>query len=430
MHSEAERGVRSTVPAEERLSRLPIFTARDYLAANPDVAQAGVDAVRHALVDGAREGRKLFVDTALARAYGRPARSIGLDIPSRVPSEWAKPTETPRCSVFVHSRSDASYREVADGLAADLISLGFDVMVADERVDPLADHGTAIFVAPHDFFRLGLGPLWAEPSVIGKGFIVVDDPVESIEGGQTLRALLDARGVIDLSIVGAGIWREAEIPTHHLPLRVRLRSNWLDPSDLNHPLMMGAPAQAHRLDCDPLAWNDRPLDVLFFGRESPRRNAVLGRLAAALASHRCFIYAQQGVGSKIDERLHRGADWRISGHLSTQARLTLHVSEGRFPALERRRLVQQAMAGGSAVVSTARFTDAQLEPGRHYFHDDAVHIAGLIEWLIVDPDGQRAAERVRERAFDHIATLNRDPLRTTGLRAFLLARHTEKGRTQ
>ena len=414
--------------AAKRLARLPIFTERDYLIANPDVAQAGIDAVTHALQNGAAEGRTLFSETALARAYGRAGRrdTAAGSAGSRRGYDAARAGH--RCAILVHSLSDEAYRETAQDLAADLGGLGFDIEVLDETADPWGDHGTPIVVAPHDFFSLGLGQLWAEPSIVGDMLVVMDDPAESVEGGRCLRPLLDARGAIELSAVGAELWAEADIPTFRLLPKVRVRDRWLEAADLGHPLMLAAPERAREAECHPLDWSRRPLDLLFFARESPRRNAALGRLAGSLAPHRCFVYAQQGIVSKAEERLHRGAHWRISGHLSTQARLTLHVSEGRFPALERRRIVVQAMAGGSTVVSTSRFADPGLEPGSHYFHEDAKHIGHMINWLIVDPDGRRAAERVRDRAFDRIAAVNRDRNRLAGLGAFLVDRGGPEGR--
>ena len=63
-----------------------LFDAQYYLAANPDVAAAGVDPLAHYLAFGAQEGRPIFPagsdgsDTALSAAAvvgGAPAASTG-----------------------------------------------------------------------------------------------------------------------------------------------------------------------------------------------------------------------------------------------------------------------------------------------------------------------------------------------------------------
>ena len=414
----AERPASPPERASARLARLPIFSAEDYLALNPDIAAAGADPLEHALRDGIPEGRPLFTELALARAYGWAAQQPSL--PDASPPRCPPPAvKRHRCSVFVHSRSEAAAREAAAALMNDLAADGIAATLRDESADRGGDHGTAVFVAPHDFFNLGLGPLWNDPAILADGIVHIDEAFVSGQIQPVIGPLLQARGVIDASAVGIAVWRAAGIPALHRRPPVPLRQRWIDEADLSNPLMRAAPPSTRVLSCDPLEWERRPLDVLFFDRHSPRSDARLGRLAAALAPHRCYIYTRQDVRGTVEERIRRDAHQRIAGHLSTAAKLTLHVSDDRLPSLDRRRIVEQAMAGGSVVVSDIAFIGSDLRPDVHYLRDAPHRLGDLIGWLLLDPDGQRTAERIRERAFDWIASNNRATGRATALGAFI-----------
>ena len=413
--------VDTTSRAIERLSRLSVFEPAFYLEANPDVAQAGADPLVHAATHGIREGRPVLSDRAMARAYGQGATARA-DHQGPSCSRLGRA----RASVFVHSLSDDAYRDLAASLVLDLASVGFEVVQRDEKADHRAEHGISLFVAPHEFFTLGRGPLWRDPELLGKGFVVLDDPFGSPVCLRSLAAVLEAKGVIETATVGAGVWTEAGIPTFRLETHAGLRSTWLDPSDLDHPLLLAAPEEASSWDYAPLEARPRPLDLLFFDENTPHRSAALGRLAPRLSRHRCYIYCQQPLSIKAEEYLHRTGHWRISGHLSGFSYLTLNLTADWLPCFQKRRVVDQAMAGGSVVISDVRFAEPSLKAGFHYLTEDARHLGDLIDWLLLDPEGKQVVERTRMRAFDRLATRNLRTRTRDGLRDFLLTQACEQ----
>ena len=399
--------------ASARLASLPIFSAADYLALNPDVAAAGSPPLVHALAAGLSEDRRLFTEVALARAYGTAVRQA----PAPAPRPGAGPGH--RCSVFVHSRAEAGNREAAAALADDLAADGLEVSLRDERAEPGGGHGTPLFVAPHEFFASGLGASWDRPAILADAVLYLDAPLESVDVRNSLRTLLDARAVVDTSAVNVPIWQAAGIPTlYHRP-PVALRDRWIERADLFDPLMRAAPPGARVASRDPLDWRDRPIDVLFFDRDGPVRTARLARLASSLAPHRTYVYAFQDDRGSTEDRVRRAARRRIAGHLATCARLTLHLNDGRLPSLDRRRVVEQTLACGSVVVTDTAFAASDLEPDVHYFQAAAPRLGALVDWLLLDPEGRRAAERARDRAFAYIADNNRPNGRAALLGAFV-----------
>ena len=408
-----------TAETRRRLARVSIFGNAAYLRLNPDVAQAGFDATLHAMHHGVQEGRELFSETEIAHAYGSAARDLSRATASEVTNVNLHPDHPPRVTVFVHSLSDLRTRDAARGLIRELRQARVSVSLRNETADHLSDHGVMVFVAPQDFFTIGSGVLWWDREILKNGFVYNTASIATVDGRRAFAAILNARGVIEPSPVWARLWAQAEVATLQVDPPVALRSRWLEPSDRLHPLILGAPTSARHDYQTMLPWHDRPLDLLHFDRDTERRNTFFGRHATSFAKHSTYLYLQQGAAGFVEERMHRRAHTRIFGHLATQARLTLNLAESRYPTLDRYKIIHQAIAGGSVVVSDVEFVDASLRSGLHYFHEDSKHIEPLIDWLLLDGDGHRAAERVRQASLDFLSTRNGDQERAARIAAFL-----------
>jgi hypothetical protein len=53
---------------------------------------------------------------------------------------------------------------------------------------------------------------------------------------------------------------------------------------------------------------------------------------------------------------------------------------------------------GSVAVAEGSLPVPDFRAGEHYFSDDAGHLPGLVDWLLRDPDGVRAALACRRAA--------------------------------
>ncbi len=405
--------------AEERFARLPVFSESDYFALNPDVAQAGAKASEHALLHASREGRAMFLQSAIARAYGsaalESATSAQVDEVTPQNSDF---TRIAGCfTIFVSSMSGIGHKDLASSLQNDFLSVGYHCELLDETANYLEDHGTCIFVAPHDFFFKGLGQLWQSEQIIAESYVLNTETISSESGMRALPIILSARGVLDISVASHWIWRSACLPSFIYEARVRFRETWLQPRDCSHPLFSAMPVVARKQRCNPFLWRCRPVDVFFFGDFNKRRSAFFAQSASVFSQFKGFSYLRQGSVDREPDLAHE----RIVGHLSCKAKVTLHISEDGLPAFYRPRIINQTLAGGSVLVSDTRFLETTCLAGVHYFNEDSKHIPHLIKWLIEDSDGQKEAEMVRRAVFDLIQDTNRDVTRPKRLVSFLMS---------
>ena len=403
----------------ERLTALTFFDVEDYLALNPDLRGGGVDPAQHAFRHGLAEGRTAFRREAIARAWGQASAGPATPTPTETSSVDAAAAACPPVSILVSTGSDPSDIALAADLAESLTRSGVAAVLKDETSSPDGDHGLPVVVAPHSFFNVGLGALWARSDAVERSLVFNTAPLHHRAFERSLPWLLRSRGVLDASPQAARIFQASGWPALLMRFATPLRSRWLAPTDLGHPLVQALPGVARRLDFDPWDWETRPVDIAFFDPLSARRSAVLRRQAAALAERPCFVYGAQGGRDSLDESVERRSHHRLAGHVSGHAKITLQLAKDDFPQFDWHRCVTQIMASGSLVVSDTPGSHPDDDIGRHVFRDDARHLAALTRWLLDDADGRRAASSARESAARAIDRT--DPVFSATLRSFLSA---------
>ncbi len=379
----------------ERLRALPFFDGEDYLALNPDLRAQGIDPADHAFRHGLGEGRPVFRRSKLARAWGEACSDPHLASATANPNEVDDPNALGYASIFVSTASEPFEIALAAELAETLTSSGVAATVKHQMEDPSAEHGLPIVVAPHTFYNVGLGALWARSKLVEHSLTFNTAPLHRRSFNDALPWILRSRGVIDTSPQAVRIFEMSGLHALLMRFNVSVRTRWLEASDLDHPLVRAFPRVARGLDFDRCDWDNRPIDVAFFDVLTARRSAILRRQASSLADRPCFIFAAQGGRDIVDESVERRSYYRLAGHVSAHAKVTLHLAEDEFPHFDWHRCVTQTMASGSVAVSDTKLPHPDRDISEHVFHDDVRHLEGLMRWLLDDADGRRAAARAR-----------------------------------
>ena len=283
--------------------------------------------------------------------------------------------------LYVASAGNAVMIEIAtlfaDGFRAD----GIPAEVAIDAV-PQEPGWRDVVVAPHEYFPLfflrrrpgiELAPTLARVWMLG-----TEQP-----GSRWFAASLDyarrARGVFDISPAAVRALRRHDVPAIHAPLgsapsRTRLMS----------------PSQA-----------DRPIEVLFMGRRSPRRDAFFARHAELFSRLNCRLL----LADVTQPRTSWTAGYVDGGARDALARdscilLNVHASERTY--FEQHRAVL-AVAGGCVLVTETSRDIAPLEPGRDVAMAPLDELPGLCLRLLQDPAARQAmadsARGTAERAF-------------------------------
>jgi len=406
---------------------MKLFSDKDYYELHPDVAAQDIDAYFHAFCYGAVEGRSLFKREQVARSLGKTSIAAKIGV-SRAEAEATSfndrsevfRTRFPEASIYVSSLGNIFMKEIAEDLAIDLRRAGIDVSVRDEYSDSARMRPLSIVVAPHEFFTLGRGKTWMRDAVVSSSFMYNTEQLQTPWFAKSLPAILTCPGIFDISPQAARLFEDAGMPAMHLEPGAAVRTRWLEDEDFDHPLVSALPAKAKSVTFSHAAWDERPIDVSFFGSESARRESFLGRNASVFSKFSSFLYYRRQSHGPIRNHSDGSSLTRIAGHVSGHSKISLNIHRDEFSYFEWHRMVRQGMASGSLVVTDPCLPHPYLKPGQHFFQEELRHIPNLLEWLIFDASGQREALKVLKNASDLLSNSENDFTRTDTILSFLL----------
>jgi hypothetical protein len=161
------------------------------------------------------------------------------------------------------------------------------------------------------------------------------------------------------------------------------------------------------LDRDRL--EDRPIDLLFVGTATPRRDTALSRLQDIADAHRFLcVYTRQ-------EAPLIGTDYRttstdINCALGQRAKIVLNIHRDWLGYFEWSRMVLQGFWQGACVVSDPGLPNPMFEPGVHYFEENLRNIGELLRWLLDSEEGRDTLDRTRRAGYERARTLGSMPV--------------------
>lgn len=382
----------------------PDFDLPYYSRSNPDVVSAGINPALHFEMYGRDEGRlptppQRWTGAGLDAASARRE----LDEAGRG-SSWPRLERGARVTVLVHSAGNLFMSELADLLKAGLAAAGFDASSADERAVwgwSQETLGLRIIVAPHEFFHLPHEGRRA-PAAWAEGAVLLN--VEQLQTAWFAREvpyLRKAAAVWDLSLQSAARLARAGFPSAFLPLGYvpdfapyALQSQIpkvpaLD--GLEAPLRDFCPAPEA-----PLA--QRPIDIFFIGSLSPRREAVLGRMAPRLARWRCHW-----VLPRSSQPLVRGRNAVLEREaclgLAQRSKIVLNLHQSDELFFEWHRIVHQGIWQRALVLTESVQEPLHFQAGQHFLEAPLEELPDLLDWVLGTPVGMETAERVRKQGY-------------------------------
>ncbi|MBM9403611.1 hypothetical protein JUN65_18740 [Gluconacetobacter azotocaptans] len=377
------------------LGKLAYFSDDDYYGLHRDIVD---NAAEHALLHGVGEGRQLFRKDRIARALVSttpPDRAY----PPQIADDDRNRLAAHGITIYASSLGNVFMTEIARDLAMNIGELGIPTRIRDETSDREDTDGIAIYVAPHEFFSMGQGRTWLRDRNIRNAFMYNTEQIPSPWFTSALPMLLLARGVFDIAYQPACLFAQAGIAAMHWEPGMDARPALPDEFDRMHPLFRTLPPDA-RDGRDDARWQDRPIDLCFFGTTSPRRDDILSYLAAPFSPYRtCIHYRRQALGP-IGTRFEERSLTRLSRYITQRSKISLNIHRDEFCYFEWHRMVCQGMAMGTAVVTDPCLPHPRFRPGVHYFQENARHIPNLVDWLLRDPEGQRQAAEVAHNARD------------------------------
>jgi hypothetical protein len=223
--------------------------------------------------------------------------------------------------------------------------------------------------------------------------------------GRAFPLLMQAPLVLDMSLQTAMILRRAgcnavHFMPGHLP-GARYAQPCLDISEIELTKGYRFAGQPYNwLDRDRL--EDRPIDLMFVGTASPRRDMVLLRLQEIADAHRFWC-----VYRKPDEPFVEAgrAATESSWALAQRAKIVLNIHRDWIGYFEWSRVVLRGFWQGAGVVSDPGLSNPIFEPGVHYLEEDLRHLGELIRWLLETEEGWGKLDRTRRAGYERARTL-------------------------
>ena len=383
----------------------PFFNTKDYLSLHPDVAKAKSNPLFHFVRYGAREGRSGWTLERVLE-WQRPFMDDH-EAAGAMAKTSHKNNPLPRLkagaavSIFCSSKGNFFFHQFSDLLCLAFKQAGVVAHAWSEENFERRSDQAKIIIAPHEFFYLGSGPALAGDAYFADAMLFNTEQLQTPWFAHAFEYLSRAPWILDINLQSAAILNQLGLAARFLPLGYVEGYAPLGPQkklpaapaleSMRAPLTQTLPPRRA-----PLA--DRPVDVLFVGALSPRREDFFARHAAFFAKGRHFLHLTD-MSKPLLLGQESVVDPEAFAALAQRSKILLNAHQGGAPYFEWQRMALYGFWQKTCVVTETAARIPGFIPGAHYFEADLEGLPALMEWLLRDPQGQNAAETAREAAF-------------------------------
>jgi hypothetical protein len=310
----------------------------------------------------------------------------------------------PRFGVYTSSLGNYFFHEMRDLLVAGLEELGLEAQPRNEADGFPSGDDWRIIIAPHEFFYLGAGRDLGEASLPGN-LLVVNTEQPSTQWFQlAARFFPRAHSLWDIDYLSSQRlyyegWKCRYLPLGYLAgfkpfaklrdLPAHAGTCFLEP-DVQHrsPLV------------EPLAV--RPIDVIFFGNPTPRRQAFYTAAAPVLARYRCYLHFSDSTKPLLCGQTTCMDTPTVMG-LVQRAKVLLNIHRDEDLYFEWQRIVLQGMWQRTLVLSEPCSPAPPFRPNIEYVEAALAEIPAKLDYYLSDPHGQAEAQAVANEGFRTLA---------------------------
>ena len=255
----------------------------------------------------------------------------------------------------------------AEGLTAE--GARCEVIVDGLPLEDRHSGALSVVVAPHEYFPLHFlrtrPTIELEPTLGAVAVLNVEQP-----GSEWFEVAWEfarrARLVFDISLAGVAEFERRGVRAVHAPL--------------GYTPLLEAP------DVPPVA--ERPIEVLFFGHASARRNAFFARHADFFSAFNCHIVVNEVDTPRAGATPgYRSGDERL--RLVASSRIVLGVHSTDRPYFEQHRAMLALANGCLLVTETSRHTEP-LENGVHFVAAELEDLPAVCRRYLADPAALQA----------------------------------------
>ncbi len=306
--------------------------------------------------------------------------------------------EKPRFAVYANTRGYYYYAEFQRLLACGLRVAGAQVVEADQNRGFVKSAAWHVIVAPHEFFHVGSG-IGMRLGDWPPGVILYNcEPAGSRWFHRVGRLVPRAHAVWDMDLGLSRLAARDGWRSSHVPLGWVRGCELFDAVDKipNLPMTKSLPPETRLTEPPKSAYEKRPLDLLFVGSRSERRDAFFAAAAPIVTRYRRFIRAVDDapfLRPGIRAPLHTKA---LLG-LAQRSKIALNIHRERFAHFEWHRMALHGIAQGALVLSEPAGEAPPFVPGRDYISTALADMPEAIEYYLSSEAGRAQAKSVAAR---------------------------------
>ena len=382
------------------LTKTGLFDREHYLAAYPDVAKSGIDPLHHFMRIGIQAGRSFTSVDNIARLWREVLIHPNAEPKPRPPRD----TSRVHAAIYVMTSGNFFMREIAEIILAGFEDAGIAASLCYDTGTPPANATHHIVIAPQEFFLLGQGKRFATDEFMSRAVMYSTEQLQTPWFARSLVFMLRGRAVAEINGQNADIFRRGGVRAFTVQPGYSARYEPFGPQQEVRSMQAfeSMPKEVRDYDVTSPDLATRPIDRLFLGTSSPRREKLLAGYAPKFADLRSFIFCLKTI-KPIGHASNPMASPRVTAAILQRTRILLNLHRDEYTFFEWWRLMQ-AFWQKTVVVTEPCFPHPIFKPGKHYLEESPRHIPHLVDWLIRSPDGQAEAEEIRTRAFSDLCT--------------------------
>src|SRR5215475_9853081 len=307
-------------------------------------------------------------------------------------------------AIYTSSLGNYFFSEFRDLLAAGFQSLGFQVDIRDEGEGFSEVADWHLVVAPHEFFYLGAGRELSNQS-LPSNLVLFNTEQPSTQWYARARdyfskacRIWDINNASSQEIARAGFNCEY-LPLGYLPDFKLFREIEELPNHYG-TLFLGEKICKSTYLRKPFV--ERPIDVLFLGTLSARREKFFAHASRALSNHSCYLYLPSAQGPLL-AGLNTTMDTNTSVWLAQRAKIILNIHRGADRYFEWHRIVMHGIWNRALVITEPCGEGPPFQPGVHFVEAPLSQIADVVEYYLADPKGQAEAQAIALKGFQMLS---------------------------
>jgi hypothetical protein len=314
-----------------------------------------------------------------------------------------RPQRRPKCkrfALYTSSLGNYFFNEIRDLLAAGLEQLGFVVEMRNERYWFDEDADWHVVIAPHEFFHLGGGRSLLYDAVPSHLILLNTEQRSTPWFSLAYECFWRAHSIWDINYESSQLIRSRGYACSHLPLGYvpdfapaeivdelpeHYGTCFIEPQ-IRGGVHAGAP------------FGERPIDVMFIGHSSRRRDRFFAKAAPVFSRYRCYLHFSD-LSRPVIPGLTTHMDTATVIGLAQRAKILVNVHHGDDKYFEWHRIVMLGIWQRALVVSEPSGMAPPFRPGVDFVETPLDEMAQTIEYYLSSAEGPRQAHEIIERGF-------------------------------